>query len=144
MFFSLTRELDVEAGYAVSALFSLFFSPYLFFELNNQVCERTLSCWRLSLPGVYEDSLLGWATTHCAECDKQLNVLAFPPVTGGCSEGLDAFRFFFKQSYYNKHVFISEEELYFFNACTVYICTAHSTNTKPHRLRIDFEKHICT
>ena len=25
------------------------------------------------------------------------NVLAFPPLTGGCSEGLDAFRFFFKK-----------------------------------------------
>ena len=47
----------------VSALFSLFFSPSLFFELNNQVCERTLFCWRLSLPGIYEDSLLGLATT---------------------------------------------------------------------------------
>ena len=43
--------------------------------------------------------------------------------TGGCSEGLDAFRFFFKQSYYNKHVFISEVELFFFNACTVYKCS---------------------
>ena len=63
MFFSFARELDVEAGYVVSALFSLFFSPYLFFELNNQVCERTLSCWRFSLPGIYEDSLLGLATT---------------------------------------------------------------------------------
>ena len=52
----------MEAGYIVSALFSLFFSPYLFSELNNQVCERTLSCWRLSLPGIYGDSLLGLAT----------------------------------------------------------------------------------
>ena len=63
MFFSFTRELDVEAGYVVSALFSLFFSPFLSSELNNQVCERTLSCWRLSLPEIYEDSLLGLATT---------------------------------------------------------------------------------
>ena len=63
MFFSFTRELDVEAGYVVSALFSLFFSPSLFSELNNQVCERILSCWRLSLPEIYEDSLLGLATT---------------------------------------------------------------------------------
>ena len=64
MFFSFTRELDVEAGYyIVSALLSLFFSPSLFFELNNQVCERIISCWRLSLPGIYEDSLLGLATT---------------------------------------------------------------------------------
>ena len=53
----------MEAGYVVSALFSLFFSPSLFFELNNQVCERTLSRWRLSLPEIYEDSLLGLATT---------------------------------------------------------------------------------
>ena len=54
----------MEAGYyIVSALFSLFFSPSLFFDLNNQVCERTLSCWRLFLPGIYEDSLLGLATT---------------------------------------------------------------------------------
>ena len=53
----------MEAGYVVSALFSLFFSPSVFFELNNQVCERALSCWRLSLPGIYEDSLLGLATT---------------------------------------------------------------------------------
>ena len=58
MFFSFTRELDVEAGYVVFALFITAFS-----ELNNQVCERTLSCWRLSLPGIYEDSLLGLATT---------------------------------------------------------------------------------
>ena len=38
--------------------FSLFFSLTLFSELNNynQVCERTLSCWRLSLPGIYEDA----------------------------------------------------------------------------------------
>ena len=57
MFFSFTRELDVEAGYVVPELLSLFS------ELNNQVCERTLSCWRLSLPGIYEDSLLGLATT---------------------------------------------------------------------------------
>ena len=35
----------------------------LFSELSNQVCERTLSCWRLSLPGIYEDSLLRLATT---------------------------------------------------------------------------------
>ena len=63
MFSFFTRELDVEAGYAVSALFSLFFSPSLSFELNNQVCERTLSCWRLSLLEIYEDSLLGLATT---------------------------------------------------------------------------------
>ena len=56
-------ELDVEAGYVVSALFSLFFSPSLFSELNNQVCERTFSCWRLLLPEIYEDSLLGLATT---------------------------------------------------------------------------------
>ena len=27
-------------------------------------------------------------------------VLTFSPLTGGCSEGLDAFRFFFKQHYY--------------------------------------------
>ena len=60
---SFTRELDVEAGYVVSALFSLFFSPSLFSEVNNQVCERTLSCWRLLLPEIYEDSLLGLATT---------------------------------------------------------------------------------
>ena len=63
MCFSSTRELDVEAGYVVSALFSLFFSPSLFSELNNQVCERTLSCWRLLLPEIYGDSLLGLATT---------------------------------------------------------------------------------
>ena len=35
--------------------FSLFFSSSLFSELNNQVYERTLSCWRLSLPGIYEE-----------------------------------------------------------------------------------------
>ena len=29
-----------------------------------------------------------------------LNVLTFSPLTGGCSEGLDAFRFFFK--YYRR------------------------------------------
>ena len=63
MFLSFTRELDAEAGYVVSALFSLLFSSSLFSELNNQVCERTLSCWRLSLPGIYEDSLLRLATT---------------------------------------------------------------------------------
>ena len=34
MFFSFTRELDVEAGYVVSALLSLFFSPSLFSELS--------------------------------------------------------------------------------------------------------------
>ena len=28
-----------------------------------------------------------------------LHVLTFPPLTGGCSEGLDAFRFFFKHQY---------------------------------------------
>ena len=28
---------------------------------------------------------------------SNLNVLTFSPLTGGCSEGLDAFRFFFKQ-----------------------------------------------
>ena len=49
--------------YVVSALLSLFLSPSPFSKLNNQVCERTLSCWRLSLPGIYEDSLLGLATT---------------------------------------------------------------------------------
>ena len=36
MFFSFTRELDVEAGYVVSALFSLFFSPSLFSELKKR------------------------------------------------------------------------------------------------------------
>ena len=35
--------------------FPLFFSFSLYSELNNQVCERTLSCWRLSLPGIYEE-----------------------------------------------------------------------------------------
>ena len=63
MFLSFTRELDAEAGYVVSALFSLLFSSSLFSELNNQVCERTLSSWRLSLPGIYEDSILRLATT---------------------------------------------------------------------------------
>ena len=29
---------------------------------------------------------------------SHLNVLTFSPLTGGCSEGLDAFRFFFKQN----------------------------------------------
>ena len=33
--------------------FSLFFSSSLLSELTNQVCERALSCWRLSLPGLY-------------------------------------------------------------------------------------------
>ena len=28
---------------------------------------------------------------------RLLNILTFPPLTGGCSEGLGAFRFFFKQ-----------------------------------------------
>ena len=28
---------------------------------------------------------------------SHLNVLTFSPLSGGCSEGLDAFRFFFKQ-----------------------------------------------
>ena len=28
---------------------------------------------------------------------SHLNVLTFSPLTGGCSKGLDAFRFFFKQ-----------------------------------------------
>ena len=45
---------------------------------------------------------------------------------------------------YNKHVFISEVDLYFFNACTVYNCTAEIANIKPHRLRVNLEKHICT
>ena len=33
----------------------------------------------------------------CIICSlwSYLNVLAFPPLTGGCSEGLNAFRFFF-------------------------------------------------
>ena len=30
---------------------------------------------------------------------SHLNVLIFPPLTGGCSEGLDAFSFFFEQQY---------------------------------------------
>ena len=43
----------MEAGYVFSALF---FTPLLSFSFrrdNNQVCERTISCWRLSLPGIY-------------------------------------------------------------------------------------------
>ena len=35
--------------------FSLFLSSSLLSELNNQVCERTRFCWRLSLPGIYEE-----------------------------------------------------------------------------------------
>ena len=31
-----------------------------------------------------------------------------------------------------------------FDARTVYNCTADLTNMKPHRLRVDLEKHICT
>ena len=33
-----------------------------------------------------------------AAYDPHLNVLTFPPLTGGCSEGLDAFRFFFQRT----------------------------------------------
>ena len=36
--------------------FSIFFSPSLISEQSNQVCEWTLSCWRLSSPGIYEDA----------------------------------------------------------------------------------------
>ena len=41
---------------------------------------------------------------------SHLNVLTFPPLTGGCSEGLDAFRFLLKKNYfgiYIKNVFVS-------------------------------------
>ena len=36
----------------------------------------------------------------CIICSlwSHLNVLTFLPLSGGCSEGLDAFRFFFKQT----------------------------------------------
>ena len=46
----------MEAGYGFSALFfTSLLSPF-FLRDNNQVCERTLSCWRLSLPGICEDA----------------------------------------------------------------------------------------
>ena len=45
MFFSFTRELDVEAGYVVSALFSLSFSPSLFSELKKRFfCRTAVPC----------------------------------------------------------------------------------------------------
>ena len=36
---------------------SLFFSRLLLSKLTNQVCDRTLSGWRLSLPGIYEEAM---------------------------------------------------------------------------------------
>ena len=46
----------MEAGYVVSALFFTSLLSFSFRRDNNQVCESILSCWRLSLPVIYEDA----------------------------------------------------------------------------------------
>ena len=40
----------------------------------------------------------------CSLYSHLLNVLTFFPLTGGCSEGLDASRFFFKQMYHYNNI----------------------------------------
>ena len=56
-----TRKLDVGAGYVFSPLFFTTLLSFSFLR-DNQVCERTLSCWRLSLPGIYEDASASFFT----------------------------------------------------------------------------------
>ena len=45
----------VEAGYVFSALVLTSLLSLSFRRDNNQVCKNTLSCWRLSSPGIYEE-----------------------------------------------------------------------------------------
>ena len=45
----------MEAGYVLCALFFTFLLSSLFAEVIIKCVKRTLSCWRLSSPGIYEE-----------------------------------------------------------------------------------------
>ena len=61
--------------------FSLIFSPSVFAETTIKCVKRTLSCWRLSSPGIYEDTT---RSPHYAL--PTINVsLYYRPRTGGGS-----------------------------------------------------------
>ena len=96
----------VEAGQVLSALFftSLLFSCL---RCNNQVCERTLSCWRLSPPGIYEETVL-------IEKPKILRVRSCRCCAFGCMVAIRGGYRMARCWYYSKRSPSSALLLYFF------------------------------